>query len=158
VSSDAGAPAAGRKPRILVFTTNAVSDPGVDLAGSAHLDYPVSVRVLAVPCSAGINPDWIVHAFRRGFDGVFIAADGGDCSKVADCTARTSTLVQVAQERMRAEGVAPGRLKMAAICSVCSEPFTTHMRKFSKELEQLGVGGPAPPPPAAPTTPLAAVA
>ena len=26
-------------PRVLVFSTNAISDPGIDLAGSLHMHY-----------------------------------------------------------------------------------------------------------------------
>jgi len=124
-------------PRILVLSTNSVSDPGVDLAGSAHMDYSVTVRVIALPCSSGINPRWVIHALDRGFDGVFIAADGGDCSRVPNCTERTSKLVTQAQELMRAKGYAPARVRTAALCSVCSEPFVSHMRKFGKELSEL---------------------
>ena len=129
---------AGRAaPRVLVFSTNNVSDPGVDLAGSSHMDYPTGVRVLAVPCSSGIHPEWILHAFEAGFDGVFIAADGGDCSKIPNCTERTGKVVAAAQERMRGAGIDPARVRMAAICSVCSEPFVSHMRKFTAHLEEL---------------------
>jgi coenzyme F420-reducing hydrogenase delta subunit len=124
-------------PKILVFTTNNVSDPGVDLAGSAHMEYPTTVRVIAVPCSSGIHPAWILRAFERGFDGVFIAADGGDCSKIPNCTERTGKIVATAQSQMRAAGFEPARLKMAAICSVCSEPFVSHMRKFGADLAKL---------------------
>ncbi len=126
-------------PRILVFSTNNVSDPGIDLAGSAHVEYSPSVRVLSVPCSSGIDPRWVLHAFRRGFDGVFIAADGSDCSKIADCSQRTGQIVARAQVLMRGEGYDPARLKMAAVCSVCAEPFATHMRKFAEELAKLPV-------------------
>jgi len=141
-------PAAGHasapSPRILVLSTNSVSDPGVDLAGSAHMEYPVTVRVIALPCSSGINPRWIVHALDQGFDGVFIAADGGDCSRVANCTDRTAKLVAQAQELMRAKGYDAARVRMAALCSVCSEPFVSHMRKFSKELSELPSATPVP--------------
>jgi coenzyme F420-reducing hydrogenase delta subunit len=137
----AGAPGGG-SPRILVLSTNNVSDPGVDLAGSAHMDYPVSVRVIALPCSSGINPRWIVHALDRGFDGVFIAADGGDCSKIPNCTERTGLIVSRAQELMRARGYNAARVRMAALCSVCSEPFVSHMSKFGKELAGLAEAKP----------------
>jgi F420-non-reducing hydrogenase iron-sulfur subunit len=135
---------AGRHgPRILVFSTNAISDMGIDLAGSAHMDYPSSVDVIAVPCSGGVNPDWIVHAIRAGFDGVFVAADGPECSYLADCVARTGRVVDQAQALLRSAGLEPARVKTAAICSVCAEPFVNHMKAFSKALAELA---PAPAP------------
>ena len=76
--------------KILVFSTNAISDPGIDLAGSAHLHYSTAVQVIPLPCSSGVKPSWIVHALERGFNGVFIAACGGDCAYLSDCTTRTT--------------------------------------------------------------------
>lgn len=125
-------------PRILVFSTNLISDPGIDLAGSSHLSYPPSVVAIPVPCSSGVKPSWILHALEAGFDGVFIAADGSDCSYVSDCTDRTGEVVRQAQELLERHGKDPRRLKMAAICSVCAESFVSHMNKFHQALSDLG--------------------
>lgn len=130
--------AEGTAPKILVFATNNISDPGIDLAGSSHMDYPPSVLVIPVPCSSGIAPSWVLHALEAGFDGVFIAADGTDCAYLPDCTDRTAKVVQQAQEMMEKQGHDPRRLKMAAICSVCSESFVAHMETFYKALSELG--------------------
>ena len=132
-------------PRILVFSTNNISDPGIDLAGSRHLHYPAGVSTMSVPCSSGLRPAWIVHAFEQGLDGVFIASDGEECALLPDCATRTALILTQAQELMRAQGFEPQRLKMAAICSVCAEPFVNYMREFAQMLTDLGpVGTPAP--------------
>ncbi len=128
----------GTGRRILVFSTTAISDPGIDLAGSSHLSYPASVVTIPVPCSSGVKPSWILHALEAGFDGVFLAADGSDCAYVPDCTDRTGEVVRQAQELLERHGVDPRRLKMAAICSVCAESFATHMKKFHQALGELG--------------------
>jgi F420-non-reducing hydrogenase iron-sulfur subunit len=129
--------AASPRPRVLVFSTNAISDMGIDLAGSSHMDYSPTVQVIAVPCSGGINPTWILHAVKAGFDGVFVAADGAECAFLSDCVARTARVVERSQAMLREIGLEPGRVKMAAICSVCSEPFVNHMRQFGKALFEL---------------------
>lgn len=129
--------AAAHWPRILVFSTNNISDPGIDLAGSQHMDYSPSVDVISVPCSGGINPGWIAHAIDAGFDGVFIAADGGDCAYLPDCTTRTAKIAERAQALLAERGKDPRRVKMAAICSVCSEPFVSHMKQFGEALKKL---------------------
>jgi coenzyme F420-reducing hydrogenase delta subunit len=120
--------------KILVFSTSAISDLGIDMAGSAHMHYPTSVQVIPLPCSSGIKPAWIVHALEIGYDGVFIAACGGDCAYLSDCTARTSALLEKAQDMLRERNISPKRLKMAGICSVCADSFVSHMRKFEEEL------------------------
>jgi coenzyme F420-reducing hydrogenase delta subunit len=127
----------GEAPRILALTTTSISDPGVDMAGSAHMHYPPSVVALPLPCSSGIRPNWVLHALEAGFDGVFIAADGSDCAYVQDCTDRTGKVAAVAQKLIEEHGYDPRRLKMAAICSVCAESFVGHMEKFSASLAEI---------------------
>jgi coenzyme F420-reducing hydrogenase delta subunit len=121
-----------------VFSTNNISDPGIDLAGSRHLHYPVTVSVMSVPCSSGLKPSWLVYALERGFDGVFIASDGEECALLPDCARRTAQIAGRAQELMREKGIAAQRLRMAALCSVCAEPFVKYMREFADTLVELG--------------------
>jgi coenzyme F420-reducing hydrogenase delta subunit len=124
-------------PRILVFSTNLISDPGIDLAGSSHMHYSPNVVVVSLPCTSGIKPSWILHAFEQGFDGVYIASDGEECGYLADCTQRSARIVESAQKEMADKGIEGNRLKMAAICSVCAEPFTKQVREFSAALGSL---------------------
>jgi F420-non-reducing hydrogenase iron-sulfur subunit len=125
-------------PRILVFSTNNISDPGIDLAGSSHMSYSAGVVVISLPCTSGIRPSWILHAIEGGFDGVFIASDGDECAYLADCSTRASRIVAQAQKLMQEAGHQAARLKMAAICSVCAEPFTRHVQQFGQSLAELG--------------------
>jgi len=119
---------------ILVFATEKISDPAIDLAGLLKLHYPPMVHTITVPCSSAIKSRWILHAFDRGFDGVFIAADGTDCAYGESCVVNTAEVVQRTHELMKEKGIEPKKLKMAAICSVCAEPFVNHMKNFSSEL------------------------
>jgi F420-non-reducing hydrogenase iron-sulfur subunit len=122
------------RKKILVFSTSAISDLGIDMAGSAHMHYSTSVQVIPLPCSSGIKPAWIVHALEKGYDGVFIAACGGVCAYLPDCSSRTSALIEKAQDMLRERNISPKRLKMAGVCSVCADSFVSHMRKFEEEL------------------------
>ena len=132
-----GPEAPARAPRILVFSTNSISDPGIDLAGSSHMHYSPEVVVISLPCTSGVRPSWILHALQQGFDGVFIAADGEECGYLPDCTPRSSRIVQTAQALLAERGTDGRRVKMAAICSVCAEPFTRQVRDFSQALAAM---------------------
>ncbi|MHB8156408.1 MAG: hydrogenase iron-sulfur subunit [Desulfocucumaceae bacterium] len=125
-------------PKILAFSTNNISDPGIDLAGSSHMHYSPSVVVISLPCSSGIRPGWVLYAIEKGFDGVYIAADGTDCSYLQDCVERTSRIAGEAQDLLREKGHDPRRVKMAAVCSVCSEHFANHMKEYSEVLKKIG--------------------
>ena len=121
-------------PKILVFSTEKISDPAIDLAGLLKKHYPPTVYTINVPCSSAIKSRWILHAFEKGFDGVFIAADGTDCSYSETCTERTGEVVKQTHDLMKEKGIDPAKLKMSAICSVCSEPFVKHMKNFVNAL------------------------
>ena len=125
-------------PRILVFSTNNISDPGIDLAGSSHMHYSPNVMVISLPCTSGIKPGWVLYAVEQGFDGVFIAADGEECAYLPDCAERTAGIMTDAQELLVEHGYEPQRVRMAAICSVCAEPFTNYMHEYSRSLAALG--------------------
>jgi coenzyme F420-reducing hydrogenase delta subunit len=79
-----------------------------------------------------------VRALEAGFDGVFVASDGDECAYLHDCAQRSSRIMADAQAQLRERGLDAGRLRMAAICSVCSEPFTRHVTQFSSDLAALG--------------------
>jgi coenzyme F420-reducing hydrogenase delta subunit len=121
-------------PKVLVFSTEKISDPAIDMAGLLKLHYPPTVYVITVPCSSAVKPKWIIRAFEKGYAGVFIAADGTDCPYSESCTERTSDVIAQTHIIMKEKGINPSKLKMAAICSVCAEPFVKHMNNFVDEL------------------------
>lgn len=125
-------------PKILVFSTDKISDPGIDQAGLRKIHYSPSVYVISLPCSSGIKPRWIMHALQKGFDGVFIAADGHECSYSSKCSEHTNTIIVESQKLMKENNINPKRIRMAALCSVCAEPFVSHMGNFSRILGELG--------------------
>ena len=70
----------GVEPKILVFACNWCTYAGADLAGLSRLQYPPNVRILRVPCSGRVNPQFVLRAFQRGIDGVLVCGcHPGDC-------------------------------------------------------------------------------
>ena len=68
------------EPKILVFACNWCTYAGADLAGLSRPTYPPNVRILRVPCSCRVNPQFVIRAFERGIDGVLVAGcHPGDC-------------------------------------------------------------------------------
>jgi coenzyme F420-reducing hydrogenase delta subunit len=125
------AAAAPPAPRVLVFSTSGISDPGIDLAGSLHMHYSPEVVVISLPCTSAIRPGWILYALEQGFDGVFVASDGDECAYLSDCSKRSAQIMDQAQDLLAEHGIDDRRLKMAAICSVCADSFTRQIREFT---------------------------
>ena len=123
-----------KSAKILVFSTEKISDPAIDMAGLLKLHYPPTVYTITIPCSSGIKSSWILHAYEKGFDGVFIAADGSDCVFGESCTEKTGLVVSRTHELMKQKEIEPARLRMAALCSVCSESFVKQIKSFNEYL------------------------
>jgi len=125
-------------PKILVFSSEKISDPAIDLAGLLKKHYPPTVYNISIPCTSGVKPRWIVHALKSGIDGVFVASDGTDCAYRSDCSEVTSQAIRETQKILEKEGINVARVKMAAICSVCADPFVNHMKAFMESLKEMG--------------------
>lgn len=126
------------EPRVLVISTSMISDPGIDYAGSTHVHYPPSSRMIRFPCSSMVRPEFVLHALQHGFSAVLVAADGGDCPYLRDCPDRTSKRITKAYVLLKANGIEEARLKMSGICSVCSEAFAKQVKSMYDTAKKLG--------------------
>ena len=60
-------------PKIVAFCCHWCAYAGADLAGLNRLQYPPNVRLIRVPCSGRINPQFVLRAFQKGADAVLVA-------------------------------------------------------------------------------------
>ncbi|MBU8913497.1 MAG: hydrogenase iron-sulfur subunit [Spirochaetales bacterium] len=68
------------QPSIVAFLCNWCSYAGADLAGVSRLQYGPNVRIIRVPCSARVDPQFILKALQNGADGVLVSGcHPGDC-------------------------------------------------------------------------------
>ncbi|GAV23021.1 methyl viologen-reducing hydrogenase delta chain [Carboxydothermus pertinax] len=61
------------EPKIIAFFCNWCSYAGADLAGVSRMQYPTNLRIIRVPCSGRVNPQFVIKAFQRGIDGVLVS-------------------------------------------------------------------------------------
>lgn len=61
------------KPNLIGFCCNWCSYAGADLAGVSRFKYPANIKIIRVPCSGRVNPQFILRAYQRGADGVLIS-------------------------------------------------------------------------------------
>ena len=70
----------GWEPRIVAFFCNWCTYLAADLAGTSRMKYAPNARVIRVMCSGRVDPQFVLHAFRHGADGVLIGGcHPGDC-------------------------------------------------------------------------------
>lgn len=123
--------------RILVLATISCAYPGADTVGQAHIDYPDNVFVMRVPAPVLFPDDFYLRSFEKGIGGIIIMACGTDCpyeGAYQKLAARIDGLYRPLKER----GVDPHRIRLTAICTVCSGAFLKEVNQMNNLLQQLG--------------------
>ncbi len=63
----------GWEPNIAAFACHYCAFAAADLAGVMRLSYPPNVKVIRLPCTGKLDEYYVLRAFVRGLDGVFVA-------------------------------------------------------------------------------------
>ncbi len=61
------------QPNIIAFACHYCAFAAADLAGVMRLTYPYNVKVVRLPCTGKLDQSYVLRAFERGVDGVFVA-------------------------------------------------------------------------------------
>lgn len=68
------------EPRILAFLCTWCSYRAADEIGKARHACPAAIRIVRVPCSGRVDPQWVLMALDQGADGVLIlGCPPGNC-------------------------------------------------------------------------------
>jgi hypothetical protein len=60
------------EPEILAFTCHYCAFAAADLAGVMRLSYPTNVKIIRLPCTGKLDDSYVLRAFEREVDGVFV--------------------------------------------------------------------------------------
>jgi len=63
----------GYEPQVLAFACHYCAYAAADLAGSMRLSYPPNVKVVHLPCTGKVDVIYLLRAFEKGADAVFVA-------------------------------------------------------------------------------------
>ncbi len=126
------------EPKLAAFFCNWCTYGGADLAGVSRLQYPPNFRVVRIPCTGRMSPKFILQAFRRGVDGVWVSGCHiGDCHYLAgNMFARRRFAVFT--NLMEYIGLEPGRLHFSWISSAEGEKFQRTANAFIENVRALG--------------------
>jgi len=126
------------EPRIVGFLCNWCSYGAADLAGVSRMQYPPNVRVIRIPCAGRMSPKFILAAFMKGADGVWVSGcHPGDCHYLAGnyYARRKFALFKNLIEYM---GIEPGRLHFSWISSAESTKFASTVNEVTSAVKALG--------------------
>jgi hypothetical protein len=60
-------------PSILAFACHYCAFAAADLAGVMRLSYAHNVKIIRMPCTGKLDHSYVLRAFERGVDGLFVA-------------------------------------------------------------------------------------
>jgi len=128
----------GFEPKIIGFCCNWCAYAGADLAGISRIQYPPNMRMIRVMCSGTIDPVYILEAFQKGADGVFIGGcHPGDCHYMAG-NYKTMRKVALLKRLLSQLGISPQRLKLEWVSAAEGQRFAQVVTDFTAEVKELG--------------------
>jgi coenzyme F420-reducing hydrogenase delta subunit len=126
------------EPKIIGFLCNWCTYAGADLAGSSRLKYPANLRVVRVPCSGRVDPQFVLKALERGYDGVLVSGcHPGDChySKGNFYARRRLMLLKQLLEYL---GIEPERFHFDWISASEGQKFSEVVSTFTEQIKRVG--------------------
>ena len=116
-------------PKILVFATDACAYPGADNVGQIHADYPTNTYIVRVRAPVVFPEDFYLRCFQQGIDGIIVMSCGHECPYEGAYDRLAARIGQV-HKRMKELGLDTRRLRVCAICTVCTRAFLKEVRQM----------------------------
>lgn len=123
---------------ILVLATSACAYPGADATGQAHLHYSDRAFVVKVPSPVVFPDDFYYRCFERGIGGIIVMSCGEECP-YHGAFHQLAARVDRVSLGLRQRGLDPRRLKLTAICTVCTKSFLREISEMEATL-RAGAG------------------
>jgi len=128
-----------KSPKTLILATEACAYPGADNVGQIHADYPTNTYIIRVPAPVLLPEDFYLRCFEKGIAGIIVMSCGHECpyegayDRLATRVARSHTL-------MKERGLDTNRLRLCAICTVCSKAFLKEVHQLNEYLTTRASG------------------
>jgi F420-non-reducing hydrogenase iron-sulfur subunit len=125
-------------PNIVGFACQWCTYAGADLAGNLRAQYPSTVKLIRVPCSGRVEPEYVIEALSRGADGVFIGGcHFGDCH-YKEGNYKTDRRMRLLSKLLEDMGIEPKRFRWDWISGAEGRRFAEVMEEFTEQLKALG--------------------
>ncbi len=126
------------EPRIVAFFCTWCTYTAADLAGIARMEYAPNVRVIRLPCSGRVDPQFVLAAFRNGADGVLIGGcHPGDCHyQEGNYPARRR--FELLRPLLRDVGIEDERLRLEWISGAEGDKVQQVCNEMTEQVRALG--------------------
>jgi F420-non-reducing hydrogenase iron-sulfur subunit len=126
------------EPKILILATLSGGYSGADSVGQLHASYAANTYVFPVECPAMFPKEFYLQTFEKGIDAILVMFSGTDCPYMGGAE-RTARIVNETYPLMKERGIDTRRLRLVAICTVCTNPFLKEIREINVVLDEIGL-------------------
>jgi len=125
-------------PQITAFTCIYCGYMAADTAGALRQKYPSNVKFIRLPCTGKIDVRYVLEAFERGADGVYVVACPlGNCHHVHG-NERALARVNYAKRLLDEIGVGGERLEIFFNSGGMGATFAENARTMTERVIELG--------------------
>lgn len=131
-------PAASRdETKILILATLSGGYAGADSVGQLHTDYATNTYILPVLCPCMFPEEFYLRTLEKGIDAILVMYSGTD-SPYKGGPERAAQIINRVYPMMTERGINPRRLRLVAICTVCTRPFLKEVEQMNQVLQEIG--------------------
>lgn len=127
----------GKETKILILASLSGGYAGADSVGQLHAEYAPNTYVFPCLSPCMFPEDFYLHAFERGIDAVLVMYSGTDCP-YKGAPERTAQVINRVYSMMQERGIDTRRLRLVAICTVCTKPFMREVEQMNELLQEIG--------------------
>jgi F420-non-reducing hydrogenase iron-sulfur subunit len=126
------------EPTIVAFCCHFCAYTAADLAGTMRLQYPPNIRIVGLPCTGKVDVRFLLEAFEKGADGVYVAGClEGDCHYLKG-NFRAKKKVALAKRILEDAGIGGERLEMFNMSAAMGPRFAEVAREMTERIRKLG--------------------
>jgi F420-non-reducing hydrogenase iron-sulfur subunit len=130
-----------QRPKILILATESCAYPGADNVGQIHAEYPTNAFIVRVPAPVVFPEGFYLRWFEKGIAGIIVMSCGHECP-YEGAYDRLAERVTRVHGMMKEQGLDTNRLRLCAICTVCSKPFLKEVNQLSEYLNKAAPTAP----------------
>ncbi len=126
--------------KILILATEACAYPGADAVGQGHQSYTANTYILLVKDPVLFPEKFYLDCFAKGIAGIIIMSCGVESPYPGSYEALARRIDKV-YPLMKDRGLDIRRLRLTAICTVCTRAFVNEVRQMNDLIAELGPPG-----------------
>lgn len=128
----------GFEPRIVAFLCNWCSYSGADLAGVSRYKMAPNVRAIRLMCSGGLEPAFVLKAFKDGADAVLVlGCHPGDCH-YTEGNYKAMRRFALLKKMLAQMGIEEERFRLDWVSASEGDRFARIVNEITEKVRELG--------------------